>query len=115
MLTAVEVGHPLTCIEAALSHNMVYTWIGARTTGNPFAMQEIADTIRDMDAPETPELAKESMYSDGELWIGALERLYNAGVKRLRGHTHRGVLLMQDVLYRNRPQWRIPWNYAQVS
>ena len=106
MLTAVEVA-TRSHVEAALSHNIDILWIGARTTGNPFAMQEIADTIRDMDAPETPVLVKNPMNPDLELWIGALERLYNAGVKRL-GAIHRGFSVYGTSLYRNRPQWRIP-------
>ena len=61
-------------------------WIGARTTANPFAVQEIADALKGVDIPV---LVKNPVNPDLELWIGALERINNAGLKRL-GAIHRG-------------------------
>lgn len=104
MLTAVEVATKAH-VEAALEHGVDILWIGARTTGNPFAMQEIADALSV--APETPVLVKNPMNPDLELWIGAMERLYNAGLRKL-GAIHRGFSVYGKHLYRNQPQWRIP-------
>lgn len=104
MLTAVEVATK-EHVEAALEAGIDILWIGARTTGNPFAMQEIANALAK--APDTPVLVKNPMNPDLELWIGALERLYNAGLRRL-GAIHRGFSVYGKQLYRNQPQWRIP-------
>ena len=76
MYTAVEVatkGH----VEEALAHGVDILWIGARTTANPFAMQEIADALVGVDIPV---LIKNPVNPDLELWIGAIERIYNAGI-----------------------------------
>lgn len=104
MLTAVEVATK-EHVEAALEAGIDILWIGARTTGNPFAMQEIANALAK--SPDTPVLVKNPMNPDLELWIGALERLYNAGLRRL-GAIHRGFSVYGKQLYRNQPQWRIP-------
>lgn len=104
MLTAVEVA-TRAHVEAALEHGIDLLWIGARTTGNPFAVQEVADALAV--APDTPVLVKNPMNPDLELWIGALERLYNVGLRRL-GAIHRGFSVYGKHLYRNEPQWRIP-------
>lgn len=104
MITAVEVANRAH-VEAALAYGIDMLWIGARTTGNPFAMQEIADALEGH--PEIPVLVKNPMNPDLELWIGALQRLYNAGIHRL-GAIHRGFSVYGTHLYRNQPQWRIP-------
>ncbi len=93
-------------VEAALEYDLDMLWIGARTSANPFAMQEIADALRE-DGRDIPVLVKNPVNPDIELWIGALERLYNAGIKRL-GVIHRGFSTYGQNLYRNHPQWRIP-------
>lgn len=93
-------------VEAALEHGIDLLWIGARTSANPFAMQEIADAIAQLN-PEIPVLVKNPVNPDLELWIGALERIYNAGVRRL-GAIHRGFSAYGKHLYRNMPQWHIP-------
>ncbi|MDE7145606.1 MAG: bifunctional 3-deoxy-7-phosphoheptulonate synthase/chorismate mutase type II, partial [Duncaniella sp.] len=80
--------------------------IGARTSANPFAMQEIADVLKSA-GKDIPVLVKNPVNPDLELWIGALERLYNAGIKRL-GVIHRGFSTYGVHIYRNHPQWRIP-------
>ncbi len=79
-------------------------WIGARTTANPFAVQEIADALKGVDIPI---LIKNPVNPDLELWIGALERINNAGLKRL-GVIHRGFSSYDKKIYRNLPQWHIP-------
>lgn len=93
-------------VEAALEYNLDLLWIGARTSANPFAMQEIADVLRES-GKDIPVLVKNPVNPDLELWIGALERLYNAGIKRL-GVIHRGFSTYGLHIYRNHPQWRIP-------
>ncbi|MBO4370343.1 MAG: bifunctional 3-deoxy-7-phosphoheptulonate synthase/chorismate mutase type II [Paludibacteraceae bacterium] len=88
----------------ALKHNVDILWIGARTSANPFAMQEIADALKGVDIPV---LVKNPVNPDIELWIGALERLNNAGIKRL-GAIHRGFSTYDKKIYRNQPQWNLP-------
>ena len=103
MYTATEVAtrkHVLAAIEGGI--DMI--WIGARTTANPFAMQEIADALRGHDIPV---LVKNPVSPDLELWIGGVERIYNAGIRRL-GVIHRGFTSIDKSLYRNHPMWSIP-------
>ena len=78
-------------------------WIGARTTANPFLVQEIADALKDTDIPV---LVKNPVNPDLDLWIGALERLNQAGVRKL-GVIHRGFSTSEKIPYRNRPEWQI--------
>lgn len=91
-------------VYEALKFGVDMLWIGARTTANPFAVQEIADTLKGVDIPV---LIKNPVNPDLELWVGALERLYNAGIKRL-GVIHRGFSTTDKTIYRNLPQWHIP-------
>lgn len=91
-------------VYEALKYGIDMLWIGARTTANPFAVQEIADTLKGVDIPV---LIKNPVNPDLELWIGAIERLYNAGIKRL-GVIHRGFSTTDKTIYRNIPQWHIP-------
>ena len=93
-------------VELALEAGIDILWIGARTSANPFAMQEIADAIKDS-GKDIPVLVKNPVNPDLELWIGALQRIYNAGVRRL-GAIHRGFSACGKHLYRNLPQWHIP-------
>ena len=90
--------------ELALKAGVDILWIGARTATNPFAVQDIADALRGTD---TAVLVKNPMNPDLELWIGAMERIANAGIKRL-GAIHRGFSEYEHKIYRNAPQWRIP-------
>ena len=92
--------HVYECLKAGID----LLWIGARTTANPFAVQEIADALKGVDIPV---LVKNPVNPDLELWIGALERINNAGLKRL-GAIHRGFSSYDKKLYRNLPQWHIP-------
>lgn len=103
MYTATEVA-TREHVTAALAGGVDLLWIGARTAGNPFAMQEIADALRGRDVPV---LVKNPASPDLELWIGAVERIYNAGIRRL-GVIHRGFTSIDRSLYRNHPMWSIP-------
>ncbi len=103
MKVAVEVATK-SHVEAALRHGVDILWIGARTTANPFAVQEIADALEGHDIPV---LIKNPVNPDLELWIGAVERIYNAGVRKL-GVIHRGFSTYEKKLYRNTPEWHIP-------
>ena len=91
-------------VEKALEAGIDLLWIGARTTSNPFAIQEIADALRGC---ATPVLVKNPLTPDLELWTGALERLSLAGVRRL-GAVHRGFFAYGQSRYRNLPQWQLP-------
>ena len=91
-------------VEQALGAGVDILWVGARTTANPFAVQEIADALRGCDVPV---LVKNPVNPDIELWIGAMERLNNAGVTRL-GAIHRGFSSYGEKCFRNAPQWQLP-------
>ncbi len=105
MLTATEVA-TRQHVEAALNAGVDILWIGARTSANPFAMQEIADSLAAAKV-DIPVLVKNPVNPDLELWIGALQRIYNAGIRRI-GAIHRGFSSYGKHLYRNLPQWHIP-------
>ena len=105
MQVAVEVANHAH-VEAAVAAGIDMLWIGARTSANPFAMQEIADTLSQLNV-DCPVLVKNPVNPDLDLWIGALERLYNAGIRRL-GAIPRGFSTYGKHLYRNMPQWHIP-------
>lgn len=92
-------------VEAALEADIDILWIGARTSANPFAMQEIADAL--VGHEDKIVLVKNPVNPDIELWIGALQRIYNAGIRKL-GAIHRGFSAYGKHLYRNMPQWHIP-------
>ena len=91
-------------VELALKYGIDILWIGARTSANPFAMQAIADALKGVDVPV---FVKNPVNPDLELWVGALERLNQAGVKRL-GAIHRGFSSYEQKIYRNAPMWQIP-------
>ncbi len=103
MYTAIEVATKDHVFEA-LKAGIDILWIGARTTVNPFAVQEIADALKGVDIPV---LVKNPVNPDLELWIGAFERLYGAGLKKL-GAIHRGFSTYDKKIYRNLPLWHIP-------
>jgi len=90
-------------VKACLDRGIDMVWIGARTSGNPFLVQEIADALSGSDIPV---LVKNPVSPDLDLWIGALERLYRAGIRKL-GVVHRGFSTLQPVPYRNDPGWRV--------
>ena len=103
MYTATEVA-TREHVAAALKGGIDLLWIGARTAANPFAMQEIADALRGQDVPV---LVKNPVSPDLELWIGAIERIYNAAIRRI-GAIHRGFSSIDKNLYRNHPLWAVP-------
>lgn len=103
MKTSTEVANGKHVYEA-LKAGVDLLWIGARTTANPFAMQEIADALKGTDIPV---LVKNPVNPDVELWVGALERLNMAGLKKI-GVIHRGFSTYNKVKYRNMPQWQLP-------
>ena len=88
----------------ALKAGIDILWIGARTSANPFAVQEIADALKGVDIPV---LIKNPVNPDLELWIGAIQRIYNAGIRRI-GVIHRGFSSYDKKMYRNSPLWHIP-------
>ena len=103
MLVATEVATP-EHVELALKYGVDVLWVGARTTANPFAMQALADSVKGVDVPV---LVKHPVNPDLELWIGAMERINQAGVKRM-GAIHRGFSSYDKKIYRNLPMWQIP-------
>jgi chorismate mutase len=103
MYTTVEVA-TAQHVREALAHDVDMLWIGARTSANPFAMQELADSLEGMDIPV---LIKNPVNPDLDLWIGAIQRIYNAGIRRI-GAIHRGFSSFDKKIYRNLPQWHIP-------
>ncbi len=88
----------------ALKHGVDVFWIGARTTVNPFSVQEVADALQGVDVPV---LIKNPINPDLKLWIGAIERVYKAGIRRIAA-VHRGFSYHGDTKYRNVPRWQIP-------
>ncbi|MCE2617093.1 MAG: chorismate mutase [Phocaeicola sp.] len=103
LLVATEVATAKHVYES-LKAGIDILWIGARTSANPFAVQEIADALKGVDIPI---LIKNPVNPDLELWIGGLERINNAGLKRL-AVIHRGFSTSDKKIYRNSPQWHIP-------
>lgn len=106
MKTATEVA-TRTHVEQAMKSGVDLLWIGARTSANPFAMQEIADAIKVFGPEKVAVLIKNPVNPDLDLWIGAIQRIYNAGIRRI-GAIHRGFSTYSKHLYRNLPQWHIP-------
>ena len=103
MLLATEVA-TAEHVELALAHDIDVLWIGARTTVNPFAVQEIADALK---ATDKIVFIKNPVNPDLSLWIGGFERLQNAGIEKL-GFIHRGFSSYEKIKYRNKPEWQIP-------
>lgn len=89
--------------ELALKYNVDVLWIGARTTVNPFSVQEIADVIKGVDIPV---MIKNPIHADLQLWIGAIERINNAGITKLAA-IHRGFHFFGKSKYRNKPMWEL--------
>ena len=106
-----ETGLPVTIevakarhVELALKAGIDILWLGARTTVNPFAVQEIADALRGADVPV---LVKNPVNPDVDLWMGAIERIHGAGIEKLAA-IHRGFSVSRSTPYRNLPMWEIP-------
>lgn len=108
MLISTEVANVKHVLEA-IKFGVDIIWIGARTTANPFAVQEIADALEGCDIPV---FIKNPVNPDIELWIGAIERIAQAGISRI-GAIHRGFSAYENTMYRNTPQWQIPIELRQ--
>lgn len=91
--------HVYECIK----HGVDLVWLGARTTANPFLVEEIAEALSGADIPV---LVKNPVNPDLDLWIGALERLNRQGITKL-GVIHRGCTSFEKIRYRNSPQWQL--------
>ena len=102
LLMATEVANAAH-VKLALEHDIDVLWIGARTTVNPFAVQEIADALQGTDKIV---LVKNPVNPDLALWLGGVERLYNANIKKL-GVIHRGFSTYEKTKYRNIPEWQL--------
>ncbi|UOX34589.1 bifunctional 3-deoxy-7-phosphoheptulonate synthase/chorismate mutase type II [Flavobacterium sediminilitoris] len=102
LLMATEVANA-NHVQLAIEHDIDVLWIGARTAVNPFAIQEIADALEGTDKIV---LLKNPVNPDLSLWIGGLERLCNANIKKL-GVIHRGFSTYEKTKYRNNPEWQI--------
>ncbi|MFQ7114195.1 MAG: 3-deoxy-7-phosphoheptulonate synthase, partial [Hallella bergensis] len=103
MLVSTEVAKPQH-VELCLKYGVDILWIGARTAANPFAMQDVADSLKGTDIPV---FVKNPVNPDLELWIGAMERINQAGIKRMAA-IHRGFSSYDRKIYRNLPMWQIP-------
>lgn len=106
-----QIGKPTTVevatgqhVEDALKAGVDILWIGARTTVNPFSVQEVADALKGVDVPV---LIKNPINPDLQLWLGSMERINAVGIKRI-GAIHRGFSSYEKSKYRNKPMWEIP-------
>ncbi len=103
LMVATEVANEKHVYEA-LKYGVDLLWIGARTSVNPFTVQEISDALNGVDVMV---LVKNPINPDLELWIGAIERIAKAGITRI-GAVHRGFSTYEKTLYRNQPNWQLP-------
>ncbi len=98
-------------VEKALAHGIKMLWIGARTSANPFAVQEVAEALRG--EKKVVVMVKNPVNPDLDLWIGAVDRIYRAGIENI-GVIHRGFSVYQKNPYRNKPKWQIPLNFKRL-
>jgi len=103
LLVSTEVANVKHVYEA-LKHGIDIIWIGARTSANPFAVQDIADSLRGV---KIPVFIKNPINPDVDLWIGAIERINNAGIQQMAA-IHRGFSSFDKTIYRNAPHWQLP-------
>tara|TARA_B110000263_G_scaffold125852_2_gene109508 strand:- start:768 stop:1853 length:1086 start_codon:yes stop_codon:yes gene_type:complete len=103
LLTAIEVANA-NHVKLALEYDIDILWIGARSTVSPFIVQEIADALN---GTEKIVLVKNPVNPDLSLWLGGIERLYTANIKKL-GAIHRGFSTYEKSKYRNNPEWQLP-------
>ncbi|TXB62265.1 bifunctional 3-deoxy-7-phosphoheptulonate synthase/chorismate mutase type II [Phaeodactylibacter luteus] len=102
MKVTTEVANTQHVFEA-LKHQIDVLWLGARTTVNPFSVQEVADALKGVDIPV---LIKNPINPDYKLWVGAIERIYKAGITKI-GVIHRGFSYHGETKYRNVPRWQL--------
>ena len=91
-------------VELALKYGVDVLWVGARSTSNPFSVQEIADALK---GTNVPVMVKNPVQADLQLWIGGIERIYNSGIRKIAA-IHRGFHFYGKTLYRNEPVWQLP-------
>lgn len=103
LLTTVEVA-TAKHIEACLEYGIDVIWIGARTVGNPFSMQELAEALKGVDIPV---MIKNPLNPDLKLWLGAIERINNVGIRKIAA-IHRGFYTYNSKPFRNAPMWELP-------
>ncbi len=99
----IEIAQP-EHIEEALKHNINFFWIGARTTANPFSVQELANALKGVDCTV---MVKNPIHPDLQLWIGAIERVKQSGIKNIAA-IHRGFHTSSKNTFRNTPMWQLP-------
>ncbi|MDD4644718.1 MAG: bifunctional 3-deoxy-7-phosphoheptulonate synthase/chorismate mutase type II [Bacteroidales bacterium] len=109
LLTTTEVANAQHVYEA-LKYGIDMLWIGARTTVNPFTIQEIANALSGVDIPI---FIKNPVNPDVDLWIGSIERLQKVGITRIAG-VHRGFSSFSESRYRNAPNWQIPIELKRI-
>ena len=107
--TCVEVAKPQH-VDACLKNEVDVLWIGARTTANPFSVQELADSLKGVDIPV---MVKNPLHPDLKLWIGALERFNQVGIRKLAA-IHRGFYTYEKTPFRNLPMWEIPIELKRI-
>lgn len=110
LLITTEVATP-EHLNLCLKHDVDIIWIGARTTSNPFSVQEIANEINKLNI-DIPVLVKNPINPDLNLWIGAIERFYESGIRKI-GAIHRGFYPFEKTNLRNIPKWEIPIELKQ--
>jgi len=109
LLTSVEVATPIH-VEECLKHGIDVLWIGARTVGNPFSMQELAECLKGIDIPV---MIKNPLNPDLKLWLGAIERINQIGINKIAA-VHRGFYTYNSKPYRNAPLWEIPIELKRI-
>ncbi|MFK7756555.1 MAG: chorismate mutase [Flavobacteriales bacterium] len=107
--TCVEVANSKHA-ELAMKHGVDVLWVGARTTVNPFSVQDIADAVTGVDIPV---MVKNPINPDIALWMGGIERFEKAGITKLAG-IHRGFSDYSESIYRNKPLWQLPIELRRV-
>jgi len=103
LMTTVEVAEPAH-VELALKYDVDILWIGARTVVNPFSVQAIAEALK---GKNIPVMVKNPVTPDIKLWVGAIERIYSAGINKIMA-IHRGFHYFNKSPFRNAPMWEIP-------
>jgi chorismate mutase len=109
LLTATEIATPKH-VELCMKHDIDMLWIGARTTVNPFSIQEIAQALK---GTEIPILIKNPVNPDIKLWSGVIERIHSKGVKNIIA-VHRGFYSFEKTIFRNAPLWEIPIELKRI-
>ncbi len=110
LLLTTEVAEPKH-VELALKYGVDILWIGARTVVNPFSVQSVADSLKGVDIPV---MIKNPVHPDLKLWLGAIERVYASGIKKIAA-IHRGFHYFEKSQFRNAPMWEIPIELMRIA